>query len=112
MKRGIYFFGLMSLLLMLFSCVRNDDASTSTISEDAIITNFYLYSDSIKNIDDYRFTIDNDSMLIYNYDSIAYGTRIDSLSFVITPNFSAVYVNDSINFTKSSGVVLDFTKLL
>lgn len=110
MKRGIYFFGLMSLLLMLFSCVKNDDASTSTISEDAIITNFYLYSDSIKNIDDYRFTIDNDSMLIYNYDSIDYGTRIDSLSFVITPNFSAVYVNDSINFTKSSGVVLDFTK--
>ena len=110
MKKSIYIFGMLSLLLLAFSCGKKNDTSAIIISEEAVITNFYLYSGSIKNIDDYVFTIDNDGMLIYNYDSIDYGTRIDSLSFVITPNFSAVYVNDSINFTKSSGVVLDFTK--
>ena len=54
-------------------------------------------NDSIKGIGDYAFVIDNDSMLIYNSDSIDYGTRIDSLGFVITPRFSSVYVNDTID---------------
>lgn len=110
MKKSIYIFGMLSLLLLAFSCGKKNDTSATIISEEAVITNFYLYSDSIKNIDDYVFTIDNDSMLIYNYDSIDYGTRIDSLSFVINPRFSSVYINDSIDFYKASGVCLDFNK--
>jgi hypothetical protein len=49
-------------------------------------------------------------MLIYNYDSIDYGTRIDSLGFVITPRFHAVYINDTLDFYSMSSVALDFTK--
>lgn len=97
-------------MFLLLSCVKNSDTSTNLIAEDAVITNFYLYSDSIKTIDDYVFTIDNDSMLIYNYDSIDYGTRIDSLSFVITPKFAEMYVNDTIDFYNATGVVLDFNQ--
>jgi hypothetical protein len=109
MKRSVYFIGFL-LMFLLLSCVKNSDTSTNLIAEEAVITSFYLYSDSIKTIDDYEFTIDNDSMLIYNYDSIDYGTRIDSLSFVVTPRFSAIYVNDSIDFYNSSGLVLDFNQ--
>ena len=97
-------------MFLLLSCVKNSDTSTNLIAEDAVITNFYLYSDSIKTIDDYVFTIDNDSMLIYNYDSIDYGTRINSLSFVITPKFAEMYVNDTIDFYNATGVVLDFNQ--
>ena len=109
MKRGNYILGMLSLLFLTFSCVKNDNTNT-VVSEDAVITSFYLYSDSIKNIADYDFTIDNDKKLIYNYDSITYGTRIDSLSFVISPRFSAVYINDTIDFYEASGVYLDFNK--
>ena len=110
MKKSICFLGMLSLLFLTFSCVNNDDTSTVVVSEEAKITKFYLHSDSIKDIDDYVFTIDHDSMLIYNRDSIAYGTRIDSLSFVINPRFSAVYINDTIDFYEASGVYLDFNK--
>ena len=109
MKKSICFLGMLSLLFLTFSCVNNDDTSTSVVSEEAKITKFYLHSDSIKDIDDYVFTIDHDSMLIYNRDSIAYGTRIDSLSFVLNPRFSSVYINDTLDYYKLNDVYLDFT---
>lgn len=109
MKKSICFLGLLSLLFLTFSCVNNDDTSTVVVSEEAKITKFYLHSDSIKDIDDYVFTIDHDSMLIYNRDSIAYGTRIDSLSFVLNPRFSSVYINDTLDYYKLNDVYLDFT---
>lgn len=108
MKIKSYLFGLL-LMGCLTSCLEGSTSST-IVSEEAVITNFYLYDDSIKGISDYVFLIDNDSMLIYNYDSIDYGTRIDSLGFVITPRFHAVYINDTLDFYSMSSVVLDFTK--
>lgn len=104
-------FCLFALLLgvCLTSCL-NSSAPTGAVSEEAVITKFYLYNDSIKGIGDYAFVIDNDSMLIYNSDSIDYGTRIDSLGFVITPRFSSVYVNDTIDLYDKDKLFLDFTK--
>ena len=109
MRKSIYFFGMFFLMLFATSCLDSGGTSSTLISEDAVITSFYLYNDSIEGISDYDFTIDDDKKLIYNYDSITYGTRIDSLSFVINPRFSAVYINDSIVY-KSSAVYLDFNK--
>ena len=92
MRKSVYILGMFFLMLFATSCLDNSSTSSILISDEAKITKFYLYSDSIEGIDDYMFTIDNDSMLIYNYDSIDYGTRIDSLSFVINPKFSSVYI--------------------
>ncbi len=108
MKKSIYVFGI--LFLMLFVSCNKDNNNQTVISEEAVITSFYLYSDSIKDISNYKFTIDNDSMLIYNYDSIAYGTEVDSLAFVLNPRFHKVYINDSIDYYTLAGVYLDFTK--
>lgn len=108
MRKNIYFLGI--LFLMLFVSCNKDNNNQTAISEEAVITSFYLYSDSITGISNYTFTIDNDSMLIYNYDSIAYGTEVDSLAFVLNPHFHKVYINDSIDFYELAGVYLDFTK--
>ena len=97
MRKSIYILGMMFLMLCATSCLDSGGTTSTMISDEAKITSFYLYSDSIEGIDDYVFTIDNDSMLIYNYDSIDYGTRIDSLSFVINPRFSSVYINDTLD---------------
>jgi len=110
MKRSVYFFGFLFLLFFVTSCMDKGNTSSTIISDEAVITNFYLYSDSIKEIDDYKFTIDNDSMLIYNYDSISYGTEVDSLSFVLNPRFSSVYINDTLEYYKMEDVYLDFTE--
>ena len=109
MKKSIYFFGMFFLMLFATSCLDNAGTSSTLISDEAKITSFYLYSDSIEGIDDYVFTIDQDSMLIYNYDSIDYGTRIDSLSFVLNPKFSSVYINDTLDYYNLTEVYLDFT---
>ena len=109
MKKSIYIFGLFFVMLFATSCLDNGGTTSTLISDEAKITNFYLYSDSIEDIEDYVFTIDNDSMLIYNYDSIDYGTRIDSLSFVINPRFSSVYINDTLDYYNLTEVYLDFT---
>ena len=109
MKKSIFFLGVLFLMLFAVSCTQNNN-NTTVISEEAKISLFYLYSDSIEGIEDYVFTIDNDSMLIYNYDSIDYGTRIDSLSFMINPRFSAIYINDTLDYYALNDVYLDFTK--
>ena len=107
MKIKFYLFGLL-LMGCLTSCLESS-TSTTAVSDEAVITNFYLYNDSIEGISDYEFLIDEDSMLIYNYDSIDYGTRIDSLAFAITPRFHAVYINDTLDFYAATSVFLDFT---
>ena len=107
MKIKFYLFGLL-LMGCLTSCLESS-TSTTAVSDEAVITNFYLYNDSIEGISDYKFLIDEDSMLIYNYDSIDYGTRIDSLAFAITPRFHAVYINDTLDFYAATSVFLDFT---
>lgn len=109
MRKSICFLGMVFLMLFAISC-KQESSNTNVISEEAVITSFYLYSDSINYIDDYSFTIDNDSMLIYNYDSIAYGTEIDSLAFVLNPRFHKVYINDSIDYYSLTSIYLDFTK--
>ncbi len=108
MKKSIYILGMFFLMLFAISCMKNDN-NTVIISEEAKISSFYLYSDSIKGIENYVFTVDDDKMLIYNYDSIDYGTRIDSLSFVLNPHFHKVYINDTLDYYKLTGVYLDFT---
>jgi hypothetical protein len=106
MKIKFYLFGLL-LMGCLTSCLEGSTSSTA-VSDEPVITNFYLYSDSVKGISDYVFLINEDSMLIYNYDSIDYGTRIDSLGFTITPRFHAVYINDTLDFYAMKDVCLDF----
>lgn len=109
MKKSIYIFGMMFLMFFATSCLDNGGTTSTVISEEAEITSFYLYSDSIEGIEDYVFTVDHDSMLIYNYDSIDYGIRVDSLSFIINPRFSAVYINDTLDYYALTDVYLDFT---
>ncbi len=109
MKKCVYILGMFFLMLFATSCLDNGGTASTLISDEAKITSFYLYSDSIDEIDDYVFTIDHDSMSIYNYDSIDYGTRIDSLSFVLNPRFHKVYINDTLDYYNLTEVYLDFT---
>lgn len=98
-----------TLSLMLTSCWSED---MSGYSDDAIITSFYLYSDSIDGITSYTFTIDEDEKRIYNTDSIDFGTEVDSLMPIISPTFWQIYVNDTIDFGSGDSTYLDFTDSL
>ncbi|MFI3297498.1 MAG: DUF6242 domain-containing protein [bacterium] len=107
---------LFAILIFAFSsCLTRD---LSDYSDDAEMVTFYLYSDTtrylysdtIAEISEYTFTVDDDELLVYNSDSIDYGTRIDSLLPIIAPTFLKIYINDTIEYVISDSVYLDFTQ--
>ena len=44
MRKSIYIFGMMFLMLFATSCLDNGGTTSSAISDDAKITSFYLYN--------------------------------------------------------------------
>lgn len=79
----------------LSSCLEPNKNNTENIAEKPVITKFVLKGN--RDIEGTRFSIDQDSLLIYNNDSISLDAKIDSLYAIITPRFHKVYVNDSID---------------
>lgn len=67
-----------SLLLLLSSCLDSDENEYSDwLYSNCQIKSFSLSNDSISGLKNVKFTIDQVNGLIYNKDSMAYGTVID-----------------------------------
>lgn len=91
-------------------------SSTTTTSDDARVSGFTFYSDTANpglTTATYKIIHSTDTGLIYNKDSLDFGTRLDSvlpyISFYATPGSAVLIFPDTIrNYTGSD--TLDFTK--
>ena len=85
--------GLLTVSLLLTSCLKSDDDNNSTLSNDAAITSFslgtlnkYIHTTSSTGADsiykttiagsDYKFSIDQENHRIFNVDSLPIGTDV------------------------------------
>ena len=102
-------FVLMIIVGVFMSACTDTDDSTTT-SKTTTITRFYLKNDSVTGLNKTVFTIDNDSNVIYNVDSLPYLSDVDSVipSIYSAITLSAVYLNDTTLYTGKD--TLDFTK--
>ena len=94
------FLGLLALsVTLLTSCL---DSDKTTLSDNAKITRFIIYNDSIAGLDHIVLTIDNDNNTIYNADSLAYGTVLDSVYLdIYGSTLASIIINDSITYEDS-----------
>ena len=89
------------------ACTTTEDSTTTSTTIN--IQLIYIYKDSVKGLSKNVLTIDNDSNVIYNLDSLPYLSDIDSLiPFIYGSTLSASYLNDTILYTGKD--TLDFTK--
>ncbi|MDR2921139.1 MAG: DUF6242 domain-containing protein [Tannerella sp.] len=93
-----------SLLLLLSSCLgSDDDESADWLYSNCQIKSFTLKNDSISGLSSVKFTIDQVNGLIYNKDSMAYGTVIDEkVVCTITYEVGALSVEVYQDATKDS----------
>lgn len=94
--RKIKFYGLLigSVMLMVTSCLRDDDVDVSNwMLGNAQIASFTLSHDSIDGLSDVKFTIDQVNGRIFNKDSMPFGTMIDKFNKVVC---KVTYDNSSI----------------
>ena len=76
--------------------------NSTTLSENAKFTSFIINNDSVEGLSNVKLTINNTDSLIYNVDSLAYGTRVDSVYATITgSSLGSIVINDSIIYTDS-----------
>ncbi len=114
MKNKIALFITGCITLLLVSCLDSDDEGTTIVIKDAQIKSISLSHDSIPELKNLKFTIDQINGLIYNKDSMAYGTEIGKVVCNITYVVSAVsgtelIVGDSTYWWNGSDSV-DFSK--
>lgn len=96
---------IVAALVTIISC-SEDNKNTTTISETAKITSFLLKGNDTVN--SCTFTIDQDSFLIYNADSLTMGTSIDSLYALIRPTFYKIWINDTVDMYLYDTLWLNF----
>lgn len=96
LKRALYLFIFTILSLSLNSCLFDDDDDDVDYSlyTDAELISFSLSHDSVSELKNLNFTIDQRKSLIYNYDSLAYGTDIYKFEKVIVTYTSGAYVSN------------------
>ena len=116
MKRFLHIFSVVSLFvgLLLFGCT--EDNTTVTRSSVAQLSSLaFNKNDSFPGLAAAVFKIEErlDTGLVYNPDSILYGTRLDSVvpqfRFAATPGAALLTVGDSV-ITLSGHDTVDFTK--
>lgn len=98
---------MLTLMTLLTGC---ESTSSTTISESTTITYLRMYSPFDDDVKSYVFTVDTVKNIIYNVDSLDYGTRVDSLAPFITPVFNTCVVDGDINLYDNDTVYVDFTK--
>ena len=102
------------LSLSLVSCLRDDDTSSSNVidNSDAQIYSFSLSTDSIPELKDITFSIDQLNELIYNRDSLSYGTNLSKALCSLTTSATVIMIpeasNDTIHWKASDSI--DFSK--
>ncbi|MEG1749468.1 MAG: DUF6242 domain-containing protein [Tannerellaceae bacterium] len=100
---------------MLSSCLGTADNPNYQLLKNCQITSFSLKSDSVPGLDKVKFTIDQVNGLIFNLDSMPYGTKIKKV--VCTVSFAGGVVSSQILYEGSKDTVwwnatdsLDFAK--
>ena len=101
------------LSLSLVSCLGDDSSSILDNESDAQIYAFSLSSDSIPELANISFSIDHLNGLIYNRDSLSYGTKLSKVLCAITTSAISVVMypeasNDTIQWEKKDSI--DFSK--
>ena len=115
MKNRIVLFIAGCCALLLSSCLGSDDTQYE-LSRDCQILSFSLSSDSIPELEDVVFTIDQLTGRIFNIDSMPYGTKLDEKVICKVQLASTVYtcqvmqeaVGDTIYWNLEDS--LDFSK--
>jgi hypothetical protein len=80
MKNNLVFLFIIGCFTMLIpSCLGGDDQTDLTTYKDAQIASFSLSHDSVTVLASAKFTIDQINGLIYNMDSLPYGTTFDKV---------------------------------
>jgi len=119
LKNGLYLFSFSILVSLLASCLGNGGSDDEYSVTDAELLSFSLSSDSVPDLANVVFTIDQREPvgLIYNYDSMAYQTEIKdkvAISYISgngTDNVLNITDGDSI-WVKSTGDSIDISKPL
>jgi len=119
-KSGLYLLSLSMLVSLMASCLGNGGYDDTYSVTDAELLGFSLSSDSVADLVNVVFTIDqrgeDGTGLIYNYDSMAYQTTINDK--VIVTYLSGAGTNNVMNITNgdstlvSSGDSLDVSQPL
>ncbi len=91
-KRGFYIFCPTIMFFVLTSCLNGDETETY-IPIDAQITSLTLSQDSVPDLAGVVFSIDQMNGLIYNEDSMAYGTTIKEKVIVHYATNAAAVLN-------------------
>jgi len=79
MKNKIGLFLIGCLILLLPSCLGSDEKYEYDITPDCQIGSFSLTHDSVPGLSTVKFTIDQLNGLIFNQDSLPYGTKIEKV---------------------------------
>ena len=103
LKNGLYIISSLSLLVsLLTSCLGNNSNDEAWVTEDAELTYFGLSSDSVPDLINVVFSIDQSRSEIYNRDSMAYLTEIKDK--VIINYLSGAGVNNVLNVTDGDSI--------
>lgn len=118
--RKCLLFSILGVFLFCVGCGDKDNEYYYTSYNNTMVKSFSLVSDTsvLPNLDKIFFTIDLDKALIYNADSLPYGTDISSIAFTATfNNASSVIVyyesggtTQRYNFLYDSSTKIDFSE--
>jgi hypothetical protein len=78
MKKDIVLLIVGCMMILMASCLGNDDIDTAEI-KDAQISSFVLSHDSITDLENVKFTIDQVNGHIFNMDSLPFGTQVNKI---------------------------------
>jgi hypothetical protein len=84
MKNEIGLFVAGSIMMLTPSCLGGDDTNNVTEIKDAQISSLVLSHDSITGLSNVKFTIDQVNGLIFNNDSLPYGTQVNKVVCALT----------------------------
>jgi len=105
LKNGLYLFGFLLMASLLASCLGNNTHEDTYPLTDAELLSFSLSSDSVPALASVVFSIDQKhggTGLIYNYDSMAYQTKIKDK--VIVTYTSGAGSGNVLNITKGDSI--------
>lgn len=104
-KKTIILLAIVSVVLI--GCKETE--MKQVISSRTTVYSFSLKSRFDSDVKKCYFTIDTINHLIYNEDSLNYGTRVDSLTPYMSQRFAKVIFADSISLYQRDSVYVDFT---
>ena len=101
-------------VLIMSSCIGDIEDVDEWYLSNCLISSFYLQSDSVQGLENVKFTIDQVNGLIFNKDSMPYGTEINwkvicNINFEVVPSAIDVFESFTGDSTAWNGTdSLDF----